>query len=269
MVRKYALLHLTDKIILILNIILNRFPGFFDQFRSCYFFILLTRTKKKRTAGILFIFGRSGCECLFHSLRSFGLSLRLLYRIRNFCFLDQFRFQQSPVYGFKDGIINLLLPREAKLHLCRMHIDIYIFSTQMKMQNCKWKLVLHHKITISVFHGFGDHCTFDITAVYEEIFKVAISTCDDRLAEKTCDMDTIFLIIDLNQVSCHITAIDIVDHIFQFSISGSTQFFLSVIQKLKSNFRMRQGKVHQEILHMSGFCHWRFQKFSSRRNIVK
>ena len=115
---------------------------------------------------------------------------------------------------------------------------------QMKMQNCKWKLVLHHKITISVFHGFGDHCTFDITAVYEEIFKVTISTCDDRLAEKTCDMDTIFLIIDLNQVSCHITAIDIVDHIFQFSISGSTQFFLSVIQKLKSNFRMRQGKVH-------------------------
>ena len=183
--------------------------------------------------------------------------------------LDQFRFQQSPVYGFKDGIINLLLPREAKLHLCRMHIDIYIFSTQMKMQNCKWKLVLHHKITISVFHGFGDHCTFDITAVYEEIFKVAISTCDDRLAEKTCDMDSIFLIIDLNQVSRYVTAIDIVDHIFQFSVSGSTKFFLSVIQKLKSNFRMRQGKVHQEILHMSGFCHWRFQKFSSRRNIVK
>ena len=99
----------------------------------------------------------------------------------------------------------------------------------MKMQNCKWKLVLHYKITISIFHGFGDHCTFDIAAVYEEIFKVTISTCDDRLAEKTCDMDTIFLIIDLNQVSRYVTAIDIVDHIFQFSISGSTQFFLSVI----------------------------------------
>ena len=125
---------------------------------------------------IFCIFYRFG----FQQKRTFFFLLSCICRIRNCSCLNQFRLKKPSVNSFVHYIVNFLLTLKAKLHFCRVNIYVNKIPFYLEMKNSKRKFMLHRKIFISVFQRLRKHRTFYITAVHKEIFKIPVSSGDDR-----------------------------------------------------------------------------------------
>ena len=150
-----------------------------------------------------------------------------------------------------------------------MDIDIDRLSIHVEVKHRKWKLMLHRKILISILQRLGYHGTLYISAVHEKVFKITISSCNDRFSQISCDVQSAFFIIHLKKVCRDIPAVNIIDHVFEFPVPCRTQLFLVIALKVECHFRMGQGEMYEQILHVSRLSDGSLQKFPSGRHIVK
>ena len=169
----------------------------------------------------------------------------------------------------KHCIIDFLLSLEAQFHLGRVDIDIDLFTVHMEMQYSERELMLHGKIPVGIFQRFGDHGAFHVASVHKKVLKIPVAPRDHRLPEIAADAQAPFFIVNIKQVCGHVTAVHLIDHIFQFSAPRRAELLLPVADEQEGNFRMGQGQMDQQVLDVSGFCHRRLQELPPCRHIIK
>ena len=185
------------------------------------------------------------CTCLFTIIRILKIGIH-----------NQFRLMQCKVDRIHYGIVNQHAVRKTDLQLLRMHINIHDLRIDINHQNRKRKFMLHHKCMKSVFHRFGDHWIFHITAVYKVNFKITIGTVNHRLSNiaphghrrNPAQSASLVLMIHSDQLIRNISAINRINHIQQSAVSKRCQLLAAILYKTKGHFRMRKRLLFNDIL---------------------
>ena len=103
---------------------------------------------------------------------------------------------------FPDMLFNKIIQlhpiSETDFHFRRMHVHIYIFGINGKMQCRKGKFVLHHIFPVSFFYSFSDYAAFNKSPVYKIYFKVPVRPVNFRLSQKPPHMDALFFYVNRN-----------------------------------------------------------------------
>ena len=81
-----------------------------------------------------------------------------------------------------------------------MDIHIHQFLINCDVQHTKRILMIHQVRPIGFLDCLGDHIAFHITVIDIIIFKIAISSGNHRLSEKTFDMDALTLLVYGDQI---------------------------------------------------------------------
>ena len=151
---------------------------------------------------------------------------------------DQLFFTERLFNGIVNKIIDFLLIAETDFHLSRMDIHIQIASIHCKMEHRKRIFMLHRKSFIGIFDRFCNNAALHIPSIDIIIFIISVSSGNQGLSDITADLDAFRFPVNFQKISGDISAINMVDHIFQPSISGCMDLWLSVCEKLKGNLRM-------------------------------
>ena len=150
-----------------------------------------------------------------------------------------------------------------------MNIDIQKLPVQLKMQDCERVFVLHHKIFIGIFNGFGDDRAPDIPAIDKIVFVIPVSSGNDRFPDITGQRSKSCLPMDLQQICRDLSSIDPINDILQICVSGGMQPVLIIIDKFERNLRMRKSQPFHQVIDVTGFRLRTFQEFPPDRCIIE
>ena len=192
---------------------------------------------------------------LFKRLRCFlGLDLGALFLFiffMNCNFRNEFAFPQPCRQQCCQLLIQNFSIGKTQFHLVWMYVDIHQGTVQRNRQHCKRIFVLHHKSPVSIFQCFCNQSAFDISSVDKITFKIPVASCNNRLSDKTIHRKSLIFRVNFQQICRNISSINVVNDILQFSISGSMQTDLTVVNKFKGDFRMRQCDAFHQIIDIS------------------
>ena len=111
--------------------------------------------------------------------------------------------------------------------------------------------MLHQISAVAFLHGFGENFVFHITPVYKAGFKIPVGTVDFRFPKKALHPKPIPLHFKFRQSFRNILSINTVDDFFQITVSGSMEFYLSVLNKFNGNIRAGHCQMLHHICHIA------------------
>jgi hypothetical protein len=101
-----------------------------------------------------------------------------------------------------------------------MDIGVKAVGIHVDHQSGKREFMYHGMTLISIFYGFGDDVVFQVPAIDKIVFIGPVSPADDRLPDESRDLDVLFFILHLQKIQGYISAVNVIDHVFQVSVPG-------------------------------------------------
>ena len=96
----------------------------------------------------------------------------------------------------------------------------------------------HNKVFISFLDSLCNNTAAYIASVNKIIFISPVTAAYERFADKAADLAAPCAYRNFEEVCCNITAVDIVNNVFKTHIARCVQLCLTVVYKLKRNFRV-------------------------------
>ena len=137
------------------------------------------------------------------------------------------------------------------------------------MEQGKRKFMLHQIGLIARFQPFGKQRAPDISAIYEEEFKVPIGTHGGWTSQKAFHHRLLPFRPERNQFPGQLPSIEPVNDLLQISIAGGVKFHVSVHHELKRHIRSGKSHMFHQIRHIASFRGGRFQKLFPHGRIEK
>ena len=95
-----------------------------------------------------------------------------------------------------------------------------MLPVNLNMQNRKRIFVLHRIIFIGILNGLIDDLALYISPVNKIIFKITVSSRDDRCARIPSDAETVLFIIYGKKIGGDLSPVHMIDHIPKISVAG-------------------------------------------------
>ena len=127
-----------------------------------------------------------------------------------------------------------------------MYIHIQKLAIHLEVQHRKRILMQHHKVFVRILNTFWDQTAFDIAPVDEIIFKIPVSAGDHRFSDKTMDSYLFISAMDFHKRSRDIPSVNMVDDLFDISVSGGLEFRLIIGYEFKRYIRMRKRHMFHQ-----------------------
>ena len=186
-------------------------------------------------------------------------------------------FNQHAAHRALHRTIHLRRFAETHLHFCRMHIHVHRIRRQLHIQHKQRKSSDHQQGVIRFRHRVRNRTVFDPTPVHKQILQATIAAMNRGGSDVPIHFHARVIVCaqfvrfrcNRNHFARGFAPKHFAQHIAQFAAARRLKNQFAIGDQRKTHLRIRQRVRVYKFRNVRVFRARRFQKFQTRRHVVK